>query len=286
ALQVYVQMRSCGCDAELRNERQLVLKLAKEIDYKNDKLLDLELKHDELTANFQKRVSDFTEAIDSKERSLSEMKQKYYESTVTIRMLITEKDALREEYSREMRKMQSINKKLENDLESQKKEIQQQAKELEESKTQNDLVQRALKDEIEKLKVKLQDRAPVISSCDVINTQIDALMREIEEKAEEMQDLENLNHVLVVKECKSNQELQEARKELVDGLQDLLDNQTLIIKRMGEIDRRPFQDMCLQTFSGGDWQGLAAEMCSLWQEQIKNPLWHPFMIKDVNGTKQ
>lgn len=43
-----------------------------------------------------------------------------------------------------------------------------------------------------------------------------ALQKELEDKEEERQHLEELCQALIVKECKTNDELQEARKELIN----------------------------------------------------------------------
>lgn len=43
-----------------------------------------------------------------------------------------------------------------------------------------------------------------------------AIQQELEEKEEELQDLDQLSQALVIKERKSNDELQEARKELIN----------------------------------------------------------------------
>lgn len=55
---------------------------------------------------------------------------------------------------------------------------------------------------------------------------------------------------------------------------------------MGEVDQKPFQDMCLQKFPNEDYWNRAAQMCSSWQEQVKNPIWHPFKIEDKNGIQR
>jgi hypothetical protein len=46
---------------------------------------------------------------------------------------------------------------------------------------------------------------------------------------------------------------------------------------MGELDDRPFLVACKQRY-GDDADLKAAELCSLWQEQLKDPNWHPFKI--------
>lgn len=63
-------------------------------------------------------------------------------------------------------------------------------------------------------KGKLQDQNAVASNGNP-NTEINALKMEIEEKTEEIQGLQTLNHILVSRDFKSNQELQECRKELI-----------------------------------------------------------------------
>lgn len=58
------------------------------------------------------------------------------------------------------------------------------------------------------------------------------------------------------------------------------------IKRMGELDPKPFQDLCLQKYSCGQWQEISAKLCSSWEENLKNPAWHPFKTIKVNGILQ
>lgn len=70
-------------------------------------------------------------------------------------------------------------------------------------------------------------------------------------------------------------------------MQDTWNDQTKFsFKRMGEVDQKPFQDMCLQKFPNEDYWNQAAQMCSSWQEQVKNPIWHPFKIEDKNGIQR
>lgn len=57
----------------------------------------------------------------------------------------------------------------------------------------------------------------------------------------------------------------------------------LEIKRMGEVDQIPFREMCLERIPSEDWQGVAAKICSCWQDQVQDPLWHPFKIDSSDG---
>ena len=49
---------------------------------------------------------------------------------------------------------------------------------------------------------------------------MESIQEELKEKEEDLEDLELTNQALIVKERKSNDELQEARKELINGLKE------------------------------------------------------------------
>lgn len=57
-----------------------------------------------------------------------------------------------------------------------------------------------------------------------------------------------------------------------------------MIKRMGEVDQIPFQQMCLERIPSEDWLGAAAKICSCWQDQVQDPHWHPFKIDNADGV--
>jgi hypothetical protein len=67
----------------------------------------------------------------------------------------------------------------------------------------------------------------------------------------------------------------------------MLGNHTNIgIKRMGEIDQKPFQNTCKQRLPLEEANVQALTLCSLWQENLKDPNWHPFKIVDIDGKTQ
>ncbi|KAI9157289.1 hypothetical protein LWI28_019903 [Acer negundo] len=197
---------------------------------------------------------------------------------------ITEGDADAADNDYQIRRLQSINDKLQDDMNRQKKELEQQAKELEECKAQNDLERTSLMDEIQKLKGKLRNQKPTQSDSN-LNGQITALRDQLEEKTETLQYLESLNQTLTLKESMSNQELQDARKESISSLQDMLSSRTtLAIKRMGEVDQTSFLQACSLKFPNDDWEEISAKLCSSWEENVKDPLWHPFKIAIYKGN--
>ncbi|KAK7817957.1 protein involved in de novo 2 [Quercus suber] len=79
--------------------------------------------------------------------------------------------------------------------------------------------------EREKVSMKLSQSS---TKHDYISTiQIDAPRKELEEKVDELQSMDTLNQTLILKEHRSNLELQHARKELINGLQDIWNDQDL-----------------------------------------------------------
>ncbi|XP_059626604.1 factor of DNA methylation 4-like [Cornus florida] len=98
----------------------------------------------------------------------------------------------------------------------------------------------------------------------------------IKEKEKELDDLEALNQALIVKERKSNDELQEARKELIH---ELSNGHALIgVKRMGELDEKPFHTAAKRKHSDEKAVEKALELCSLWEDYLRDPSWHPYKI--------
>ncbi|KAK3004922.1 hypothetical protein RJ639_019692 [Escallonia herrerae] len=188
--------------------------------------------------------------------------------------------------------------------------VEEQKREKEEAlqvilKLERDLdAKQTLEMEIEELKGK---QAVMKHLGDQDDTGVQQKIKEMEEvleqKMEERDDLEILNQTLVTKERQSNDELQAARRELIvcppyslrapecrnnhhfQGLSEMLSGRTNIgIKRMGEIDVKAFQKPCKERFAVDEADIKASELCSLWQDRLNNPNWHPFEVVMVEGT--
>ncbi|PKI72372.1 hypothetical protein CRG98_007242 [Punica granatum] len=94
---------------------------------------------------------------------------------------------------------------------------------------------------------------------------IDGLLKDLREKEGQLDDLEEMNQTLVIKERMSNEELQDARKELVN----------------------PFLEAMKVRYNADEAEERASELCSLWEEYLRDPDWHPFRIIHVDGeTKE
>ncbi|XP_058181767.1 factor of DNA methylation 5-like isoform X1 [Rhododendron vialii] len=218
---------------------------------------------------------------------LCELEHKYDETCAILVKKIAENDRLHQAFAEaelvgkqnkklkyELQFTKSQNEKLKCDLEYQRRELVKRVKELEEQNSQAYVAPKNILAEKEEL-----NNQNTVKSDDH-----HALREALEEKAEEIQYMENLNRTLTLKERISNDELQDARKEAISGLQDMLSDRTILrIKRMGEVDRRPFKELCLQKCSVGDCDEMSAKLCSSWEEEMKNPHWHPFKKITIEG---
>ncbi|KAD2805122.1 hypothetical protein E3N88_38499 [Mikania micrantha] len=259
--------------SELRKARGLVVNLAREVDLKNQRIWEMERHNEEISSR--------------------------------LNSMIAEKDRMNHAFSEEMRKMQVIgqqNAKLKTELECQissmhllvqeseklkdevacqRKELEQKTNELQKRESQLDNERASFYIEKEKIA-----QNPYESDYSM-SVHINGLRDRLTEKEEELHDMDNLNQTLILREHMSNNELQAARKELINVLPQILESNTIIgLKRMGEVAQKPFQDVCMQKFSAQDWELRSVELSSLWQDKVNNPNWHPFKQVVRDGKMQ
>lgn len=68
----------------------------------------------------------------------------------------------------------------------------------------------------------------------------------------------------------------------LQGLKDI--NRAQIgVKRMGELDSRPFLEALKQKYNEEMAEEKASELCSLWEEYLRDPEWQPFKFVEVDG---
>ncbi|KAH6769199.1 XH/XS domain-containing protein [Perilla frutescens var. frutescens] len=141
--------------------------------------------------------------------------------------------------------------------------------------------------EIEQLrgKVNVMKHMGDEEDLEVLN-KVELLLKALREKEGDLEDLEALNQSLVVQERKRNDELQDARKEMVNGLKDMSINSHIGVKRMGELDSKPFHEAMKRKYNEGEADERATELCSLWEEYLRDPNWHPIKVVSINGKEQ
>ncbi|KAL5709586.1 hypothetical protein ACHQM5_020258 [Ranunculus cassubicifolius] len=284
-------------EKEIGRMRMSLCNFVKEIDFKNKLLEDSEETCSKLSVALDKAKEENDELkreIDVKNQSLGEMKMEYNELFVAVNRAVDQKNGLIQQHDQEMRRLRSQayvetlnlyqenislhqqNKQLKEDIECLRKQLEDQADDMERLEDEINIKKHFVTFAQKKLKSKLET---------------------MEEKTSDVEYWEQQSQVLTIIQRKSNDELQEARTALVHGFNDFVNKnpgvrRTIGIKRMGELDRTLFHEVCSEKFPYEDLEIKSAQLCSLWQKQIADSEWHPFCISstgnqeiDVNDEK-
>ncbi|OEL29733.1 Factor of DNA methylation 1 [Dichanthelium oligosanthes] len=135
--------------------------------------------------------------------------------------------------------------------------------------------------EIEQLRGKLEVMRHMGDEDIDLKTKLDELLETLEEKNDELEGIDSLNQTLIIKERRTNDELEEAKKELTSGLQKMAAVRSLIgVKKMGELDHKAFIAACKKKTTDAEQLAL---LCSKWEDEIRQPDWHPFKVILVDG---
>ncbi|KAF8103075.1 hypothetical protein N665_0188s0034 [Sinapis alba] len=301
---------------ELQNTNIVVEDLANKIAMKNEDLNQVQYKYNEETISLRrvlmekdtldktykeetKRMQEFSQRnIDRilKEKEMLSKKLEYrMKDLKTWSKELDKKQALteleRQKLEEEKKKNDAVNSSLQLASLEQKKTDDRVLRLVEEHKRKkeealNKILQlekelnskQKLQMEIQELKGKLQVMKHREDEDDEdVKKKMKEMNEELEEKCSELQDLEDTNSALMIKERQSNDEIQEARQELITGLRILLNDRTNIrIKRLGELDEKPFMKACKERFKGEEAEVQYAMLCSKWQEHLKDSGWYPF----------
>lgn len=107
----------------------------------------------------------------------------------------------------------------------------------------------------------------------------------LEQKAERFQnayvDLTQRDHL-------NRNELQETCQEVIKCLESMVigDCTVIGIKRMGQLDEKPFHHACKRKYRDDDPEGKGARLFSSWQKELKNKSWNPFTTILVDGEEK
>ncbi|GJX85487.1 factor of DNA methylation 1-like protein [Tanacetum coccineum] len=306
---------------QTRNKK--VVELASEIDMRNENLDDLQIKYNQKSMSLSRMLVEkddlhqrFSEETKRMQRLSREHVQRVLDEQERLNEDLEKRKKNLDSWSKELNKREALTErekqKLEEDkkknevqnnslhmasveqkradesvlrlVEEQKREKEEALKKVLELERQLDAKQK-LEMEIEELKGKVQVMKHLGDDDDTkVQEQIKKMEDELKAKEEEMGDIEELNQTLLLKERQSNDELQEARKELIKGLQDMLSGRTNIgVRRMGEIDMKAFHAACKEKYDAEEAPIKAVELCTLWQDKLKNSEWHPLKMVAVDG---
>ncbi|XP_040992286.1 factor of DNA methylation 4-like [Juglans microcarpa x Juglans regia] len=144
----------------------------------------------------------------------------------------------------------------------------------------------ALELEVERMRGALQVMKHMGDDGDFeMKKKMDQIIEDLNEKEEELDHMEQLNQTLIIKERKTNDEVQEARKELIAGLREVTARANIGVKRMGELDIKPFTTAAKRKFPKEEAAEKAMVLCSQWEDYLRDPSWHPFKIILDEGGK-
>ncbi|XP_050369273.1 factor of DNA methylation 4-like [Argentina anserina] len=132
--------------------------------------------------------------------------------------------------------------------------------------------------ELEERKDQSQDQDTAVSDRDEskeAEEEMAVIQEKLKEKEEELDNVVALNNTLIAKERGSNNELQDARAELINGWPSEC-SAFIGVKRMGGIDVKPFRTACKRKYPAEVADDMAVAQCSLWEFNVTDSSWHPF----------
>ncbi|KAK4776680.1 hypothetical protein SAY86_005368 [Trapa natans] len=301
-------------------------------------------------------VSNLTYVIQEKSKHLQEIEDDCNKKMKYLKDAVAQKDQLLYEHNEELKKMQSSMhdhfKRILNDhekqklqIESHKKELELRGEELKKREARNEIERKKLLEDISKnaennkalqLATQEQNRADenvlklaqdqkrqkedlhkkiiqlekeldekqaleleieqLRGSLKVLEhmegedekeiiTKMDGLLKDLRDREEELADLDALKQELIVKERRINDELQDARKELIMAFTELPIRSHIRVKRLGELDFKPFFEAMKLKYNEDEADTKASEICTLWDLYLRDPNWHPFITTEVDGKQ-
>ncbi|OEL27855.1 Factor of DNA methylation 2 [Dichanthelium oligosanthes] len=83
-------------------------------------------------------------------------------------------------------------------------------------------------------------------------------------------------------------QLQETHQEVIKCVESMMigDSTVIGIKRMGQLDEKPFHHACKRKYRDDDPEGKAERLVSSWQDELKNKSWNPFTTILVDGEEK
>ncbi|KAF8647283.1 hypothetical protein HU200_065434 [Digitaria exilis] len=96
-----------------------------------------------------------------------------------------------------------------------------------------------------------------------------------------------LTNRIIAEDSERRREISEIRKKLVEVFRDIDHyRQNIRIKMMGEINCKPFLDAALGEHPSDIAKDEAVKNCSVWQQKIQDPAWHPYKRITEDGPSE
>ncbi|XP_017241003.2 factor of DNA methylation 5-like [Daucus carota subsp. sativus] len=315
-----MQMATCEHYEECCKARALVVQFAREIDYKNEKLFEMERRMDEREKEFQaykeenERLKDKMELLKKEvEKLVKVLEETQYKSLLEQKKLLAKNEKLKYEFESQKKLCGRLDADLKEqgyDLMVQKSSLINREKLIFERECQLNKRIKMLQETEDRQVLKdtsimrKEQKAPMVAHYVVDQQPLQLIKvedpscnrsddtyapgKDAEEKLrKELEYFESLNKTLMIKESMSNRELQDARNEVIEGLEGMLNPRSVFcIKRMGEVNRKVFQEICQQSCTAEDWEEQSATLCSLWERRVRDAHWHPFKRVTIDGKLQ
>ncbi|KAK6915074.1 Zinc finger-XS domain, partial [Dillenia turbinata] len=229
-------------------------------------------------------VENLAHQIAVTNEDLDELHIKYYESNLSLTRMLEEKDRLHQAFYEERSKMQRLAHEhvqrilrekeiLSYELQTKRIELDRRSKELNKHEALTELEKQKLDEERKKNDVRNNLLQMASMEQRKANENVFRLVEE-----QKVHSLISKNHTIIsINHAKGDEK----------GLSEMLGGRTNIgIKRMGEIDEKPFANTCRKRFPANVAPLKASKLCSSWEENLRNPEWHPFRVVTVNGISE
>ncbi|KAK1379402.1 hypothetical protein POM88_026146 [Heracleum sosnowskyi] len=237
--------------------------------------------------------SSLSNVTEEENMRLRELKLKFNETSILLNNLITEKDKLFQAHNEEKQKVQqNTDVQLENIVKEHQKmkvELEQREKDLQEREAGIENNERATLEQQKEYEIvcKLtEDRKRKNEELHKRNMdlekQINAKQKALkwEEEPYKLETLQTFGD----KERRTNAELQDARRQLINFFKKGKSSKWIGVKKVGELDVNPFHAACKEKYTGPEAEEKALELCSLWEDQLRDPDWFPVKIAALEGV--
>ncbi|KAM0869508.1 hypothetical protein ACQ4PT_040625 [Festuca glaucescens] len=255
-----------------------------------------------------RRVAHYKRQMEEKNERLQELELKNNQNAMKLDRMMNDKDRLVQEHNEKKEKNANENilldlatlkhKKADEELTQLVKKHKQEKEDAfkRRYKLEEDLISKQnLEMELAQLRGKLEVMKHMGAEADTTSKEVDKISEELKEKDEQLDAMDSTNQALIIVERRTNDELEQAKKELIKGLQQMsVTRSTIGVKRMGILDEKAFLAACKKKAANDvskkaanyDLEGESTLLLAKWEHEITQPDWHPFKVIDVNGHEK